>query len=494
MSDFKLKTTNKKAAAITLIIISAIFVFVGIGGFINKFLIQGEPIEVLIPNFIVTPIGIIGLIAGVCTLKNLKKIIIMPIGLLFSYGISLALLAIGLFLAHSAVTVFLIKDNDTFAFIFVTLLSCGMFFGAFLNYKSLRPSWEMFTLGVALQKHNGEITEKKKDNLIKIIKEAKHLYIITDISINPKTPYINSDGAPEIYIDREYAQKNIDLLSINNKINFYFITTINTNEQNAFFQNLYNMGFNSIDFSTTVGSVNLNLNDLKIKESNDPIQICAFKFLSQKTVSLQQRARYSHMIQIDMPAAKVNKTLDTATQSTNAMIEAFKNSLFYVFAVPDNIKGKNTLNFSESAYEICQNKDFLSSMSFSGVEGFIKYPSSLTIPYIDIDYNNHQKMIITFSSYATASQQLELFKQQLTEIIDLEMESEEWQQKSEEYKMFYIANYLNDVKSISECDICVMTGNELEMYLSKLNCDLIVTDHLFKTEKEIFDAYKTDVI
>lgn len=381
----------------------------------------------------------------------------------------------------SIITIFIgsLMEGEIGYIIFSMALSVGFGWGTFLSGKILAEHLEL-SLFINSSSKNAE---KKKKTLINSLMKKEQLAFIADISVDIKMSCLDENGILNLYDTINLAQEVLRSSGFNRKISEYFINTVDKKERLNYFQRIYDCGFQSVRYVTSVGYIDLQLEDFPITKSEDPIHRFSSQFLMQHYVSLQYKARFAHLKELCRPENECSAGLSIAAVHTNLAVSIFCNSLFYVFVLPNSNMERDGLNFSETAFEISNRKGFIDAMFFQ-VKDFslISVPDTLAVPYLDKN-RDQQLFITTYTNYTAAKKQLDELKETLMI----------WEAETFEDEKIEAVYYWNRLKGVTSCYICVMTGKEIVTHMMGAKCEGIVVNCEYKISNDIFASYITDM-
>ena len=476
MSEFKpTPQKNKKTTNIVLLIVFAVLLFVAIAGIFNR-LAQGEnEISEYIPNIILIPISAFFIIRSSLILKGKVKSVQIPWTLIMDIGVMIMFV----FCACGMIALFIdsISKARVGPLIFSMVLFAGFIWAMYLWIKLSKAHWALFSLAYI----PGKNPRKKKETLLKRLMSVEQLLYITDITVNFNIPYVSENGLLNIYDSRDLAEKVITPLGYNRSIPSYMINVIDKKERTEYFQRIYDYGFRSIQYVTSMGSIDLLLEDFPIEKTEDPIHRHSSQFLIQNYIACQHRARFAHFKECGRSDAECSVALSVATAQTNISVATFYSSIFYAFVVPDNIDADNVLNFSKDAFDICTEKEFIENMSFDKINRRMVYPSNITSPHLDM---NRQKKLfmIAFTKFEKAREYLEEVREILLK----------WETETPEEEKMSAVQYWNRLKGLAACDVCVMTGKEIARHMLNKNGEFVVINHEQNISRSTIEGYIAD--
>jgi len=476
MSDFKpIPQKNKKTTNIVLLIVFSVLLFVAIAGIFNR-LAQGEnELSEYIPNIILIPISTFFVIRTSLVLKGRIRTLQISWTLIMDVGV----MAMFVFCACGMIALFIdsLSKAKVGPLIFSMVLFAGFIWAMYLWIKISKAHWALFSLAFAPSKN----PQKKKDTLVTRLISVEQLLYITDAAVNSNIPYVDEDGLLNIYDSRDLAEKVITPLGFYRNIPSYIIKVIDKKERIECFQKLYDSGFRTIQYVTSMGSIDLLLEDFPINRTDDPVHHYSSQFLIQNYVAMQHRARFAHLKEIGRSEAECSAALSVATAQTNISVATFYSSIFYTFVVPDNIDADNVLNFSKDAFDVCTEKDLISNMSFDNVTRRMVYSGSITTPYLD--RNRQQKLfMLVFTRFEKAREYLDEVKSILTK----------WEVETPEEEKMNAIQYWNRLKGLSACDICVMTGKEIAIHMIHKKCEFVAINHEQDISRNAIEGYIAD--
>lgn len=483
MSKKNNKVENKAKYIVSLTLFS-LLIIICIYGLFRK-ISDGDEIADIMVNVGVILFSLFWVVKDILALSGHPfKIIRFPIKILSDIGAAVFILCSGI--AYFYILIHFLIDGSYLYALFFAFLLVGAVFGVHLFVKMVRLHIAAYSATSQLKKTNS-IDKEKRMKLIKQLISSDSLQIIVDITCR-NVPYIDESGIVSVYDEKNTANKACVSISKNNKLSPYY-QEFTITKKDDFFQRCYDIGFETFNFITEFGEVNLRFDELEIQKNDDPIHSLGTSFRIQHLVAKQYRQRYAHMIEKRVNQLECESVLNKASIYADLEVKEFISGLFYVYTVPKTAYNSDSvIKFSNHANLICQkNKIDLEKYKCQNGKGilFLNENDNL-IPY---SYTSKTTHILAFSKYSFAEKTMEDFLLKLTEIDEkLKTESE-----IPEDERIYILRLRNHFREITECEINIMSGAELADYLTENNMNSIIINDREEITSDTLHSYNVKV-
>lgn len=474
MSEFKpaQPKDKRKGATVTLVIFSALLALV-IAGAIRMISMGLDDRSEYLPHMIIGPIATFFVIRSVLILKGKSKPKQFPKEIIEDLG----LLVLFIFSAGGMVFAFLaaLHEEHYGGMVFSVVLCGGMAWAAYMVFRRLSAHWAVYAL---VRNSKTASAENVRDQLMKI----EQLKYIKDVNSAASVPYIDHEGILSIYDDNTVAEKVAMSLHVHRKTIQYVTLSLDRKNLVAYMQELYDRGFRSIRYETSMGGVDIPLREFLNYKTEDPVHCYASRFLVCEHVARQHLSRYAYLKQAGCSDEVCSAMRSIASEETNHSITELCHTVFYTVVLPDGTADDNVLKFSQDAFDVCTKEGLIEAMSFDRINRKMIYHDEAPRPYLSKNFSG-ELVISAFTQYEKACAYL----------ADAKKELEKFEKHTPEEEKLKHIGYWSKMKDLVRCELCVMTGKEIAASVMAKNCEYIQVNFKQQIARDMIEGYIADL-